>query len=75
MLDWHNHITRDPAILLGKPCIKGTRIPVELIVRKIAAGESDMDLLRGYPNLTKEGIQAALAFAADAVQDGFPAAK
>lgn len=75
MIDWHAHIIRDPAVMLGKPCIAGTRIPVEMIVRKIAAGETEADLLRGYPRLTKDAIQAALAFAADAVQDGYPATK
>lgn len=61
--------------MLGKPCITGTRIPVELIVRKIAAGETEADLLRGYPRLNKEAILAALAFAAEAVEDGYPATK
>ena len=50
---------------MGKPVIKGTRIPVELIVRKLGEGASLEDLLDGYPNLKKEDIQAALLYAAD----------
>ncbi|MBX2978199.1 MAG: DUF433 domain-containing protein [Flavobacteriales bacterium] len=65
MLDWRDHISGDPGVMLGKPCIKGTRIPVELIVRKFAAGESEADLLRGYPRLSREAIRAALRYAQD----------
>jgi uncharacterized protein (DUF433 family) len=54
-----------PEIMLGKPVIKGTRIPVELIVRKLGEGARVEDLLDGYPNLKKEDIQAALIYAAD----------
>ena len=68
MLVLRDHISSDPEVMLGKPCINGTRIPVELIVRKIASGESESDLLRGYPRLTPEAIQAALKFAAEAVE-------
>ena len=55
-------IERKPDVLLGKPVIKGTRIPVEIIVRKLGEGASIEDLLDGYPNLKKEDIQAALLF-------------
>jgi len=51
--------------MLGKPVIKGTRIPVELIVRKIGEGALTEDLLDAYPNITKEDIQAAVLYAAD----------
>ena len=51
--------------MLGKPVIKGTRVPVELIVRKLGEGASIEDLLDGYPNLKKEDIQAALTYAAN----------
>ncbi len=61
----YDRIERKPEILLGKPVIKGTRIPVELIVRKLGEGASVEDLLDGYPNLTKEDIQVALLYAAD----------
>lgn len=58
-------IAVDPAIMMGKPCIKGTRITVELILRKLGAGRSFPDLLDAYPQLTEEDLRAALAFAAD----------
>jgi uncharacterized protein (DUF433 family) len=58
-------IHADPAIMMGKPCIKGTRITVELILRKLGAGRSHADLLEAYPKLTEEDLRAALAFAAD----------
>ena len=47
--------------MLGKPVIRGTRIPVELIVRKLGEGATEADLLDGYPALTREDIHAALA--------------
>ncbi len=52
-------------IMLGKPVIRGTRIPVELIIRKLSQGASEADLLDAYPRLTKVDIQAALAYAAE----------
>lgn len=55
----------NPKVMLGKPVIKGTRIPVELILRKLSEGASEADLLDAYPRLTPEDIRAALAYAAD----------
>jgi uncharacterized protein (DUF433 family) len=62
-----NRIEINPAIMLGKPVIRGTRIPVELIVRKLSEGATESDILDGYPRLTKTDIQAALAYAASAL--------
>lgn len=59
-----DRIEVNPAVMLGKPVIKSTRIPVELIVRKLSEGATEADLLDGYPRLTKKDIQAALAYAA-----------
>ncbi len=59
-----NLITADPQIMMGKPVIAGTRITVELILEKLAAGEIVEQLLVAHPRLTREGIQAALAYAA-----------
>ena len=64
-MDWRDHITSDPKVMLGKPCFRGTRIPVYLILQKIAIGESSEDLLAGYPGLTSESIKAAKLFAVD----------
>jgi uncharacterized protein (DUF433 family) len=60
-------ITSDPNIMLGKPVIAGTRITVELVLRKLGAGESINQLLESHPRLTREAILAALEFAADAI--------
>jgi uncharacterized protein (DUF433 family) len=54
-----------PNVMLGKPVIRGTRIPVELILRKLSEGASEAELLDGYPRLVHEDIRAALAYAAD----------
>jgi len=60
-----DRIEVNPAVMLGKPVIRGTRIPVELIVRKLGEGATEGDLLDAYPRLTREDIQAALVYAAD----------
>lgn len=56
-------VTADPAVMLGKPVIAGTRITVELILEKLGAGETIDDLLLDYPQLTREAVAAALRFA------------
>ena len=61
----HPRISADPAVMMGKPCIKGTRITVELILRNLGAGRTFADLLDAYPHLTDDDLRAALAFAAD----------
>lgn len=61
-------ISTDPAVMMGKPCIKGTRTTVELVLRKLGAGRSFADLIAAHPNLTEDDLRAALAFAADYVQ-------
>ena len=65
----HDMIAIKPEVMLGKPVIKGTRIPVDLIVRKLGEGASFEDLLDGYPNLSKDAIQAALIYAADMIRN------
>ena len=62
-------IQSDPTIMMGKPVVAGTRITVELILEKLAAGESFDQILSAHPRLTKEGISAALAFAAQALNE------
>ncbi len=57
----------NPEIMFGKPVIKGTRIPVELILRKLSEGATEADLLDAYPRLTHQDIQAAIRYAADAL--------
>jgi uncharacterized protein (DUF433 family) len=54
-------------VMLGKPVIRGTRVPVELILRRISEGATEEDLLASYPHLTRDDIRAAVAFAADTI--------
>ena len=61
-------IQSDPSIMMGKPVISGTRIPVELVLEKLAAGETVDELLEAHPRLTEEGIRAALRFGAEALR-------
>ena len=69
-------ISVEPEVMVGKPVIRGTRIPVELIVRMLAQGIPESDILREYPRLQPEDIRAALAYAARVLanEDVFPLA-
>ena len=60
-----DRIEINPRIMLGKPVVRGTRIPVELILRKLSEGATDADLLDAYPRLRREDIHAAIRYAAD----------
>ena len=60
-----NCIEIDPNVMMGKPVIRGTRITVELILRKLGEGAADTDLLDAYPRLRREDIQAAMRYAAE----------
>lgn len=62
-----DRIEINPAVMLGKPVIRGTRIPIELILRKLSEGATEADLLDAYPRLTPEDIRAALAYAAESL--------
>jgi len=66
-MEYNKYIIRNPAIMLGKPIIKGTRITVELIMRKLAGGFTLEDLISSYPHLNKEQIYAAFEYAADLI--------
>jgi uncharacterized protein (DUF433 family) len=60
-----DRITISPDVMLGKPVIRGTRVTVELILRKMGEGATESELLDAYPQLSKEDIQAAMAYAAN----------
>ena len=60
-----DRIEIDPKVMMGKPVIRGTRITVELILRKLSEGATQSDLLDAYPRLTRADIQAAIRYAAD----------
>ena len=67
-----NLIQTDPNVMMGKPVIVGTRITVELILEKLAAGETVEQLLESHPRLTRESVSAALAYAAQTIRDLSP---
>lgn len=60
-----DRIEVNPEIMMGKPVIRGTRVTVELILRKLGEGATESDLLGAYPQLKKQDIQAAIGYAAD----------
>lgn len=62
-----DRIEINPAIMLGKPVIRNSRVPVELVLRKLGEGAAMADLLDAYPRLTEADIRACLAYAADTV--------
>ena len=63
-----NLIESNPSVMMGKPVITGTRVTVELILEKLAAGETIEQIMEAHPRLTKEAVRAALAFAAEALR-------
>jgi uncharacterized protein (DUF433 family) len=66
-MDYSKHIARDPNIMLGKPVIKGTRITVELLMRKLAAGYTIEKLMESYPHISREQILSAFEYTADLI--------
>ncbi|MBO3457347.1 DUF433 domain-containing protein [Aetokthonos hydrillicola Thurmond2011] len=62
-MDWQSRITIDPNVLVGKPIIKGTRLAVEFIIDLLAQGWTTDEILRNYPGITRENIQACLGYA------------
>ncbi|MBZ0170351.1 hypothetical protein MELA_01959 [Candidatus Methylomirabilis lanthanidiphila] len=67
--DWRERISIDPNVCHGKPCIKGTRIMVWIIVDYLANGDSVEEVLAAFPSLTREDVQAALAYAAEMTRE------
>jgi uncharacterized protein (DUF433 family) len=68
MMDWQDRITVDPAVLVGKPVIKGTRIAVEFLMDLLANGWTHEQILKNYPHLTADDIQAVLHYAAEVLK-------
>ena len=64
-MNWREHIHSDPAVLLGKPVIKGTRISVELLLGRLADGWSEATILESYPRISREDLRAIFAYAYD----------
>jgi uncharacterized protein (DUF433 family) len=66
---WQDHITVDPEVCHGQACFKGTRVLVSVVLDNLAAGIEAGEILRQYPSLSGEAIQAALGFAADLARE------
>ncbi len=68
-MNWKEYITVDPEICHGKACIKGTRIMVSVVLDNLAAGLTADEILQSYPSLTREAVQAAIAYAAELARE------
>lgn len=68
-IDWRDYIVSDPAILSGKPVLKGTRLAVEFVLEILAANWDQESIRDNYPNLTPDRIRAVLAYAAETFRD------
>lgn len=68
-LDWPAYISVDPSVCHGKACIKGTRVMVSVVLDNLAAGFGPEEILHSYPSLSREAIQAAIAYAAELARE------
>jgi uncharacterized protein (DUF433 family) len=68
-MNWHNRVSVDPSICHGRACIAGTRVMVSVIVDNVAAGVSREQLLRSYPSIRNDDIDAALQYAAELARE------
>jgi uncharacterized protein (DUF433 family) len=69
MKKWENNIETNPEILYGKAIIKGTRIPVDLLLEKMSNGQSFQEILHGYPDLNEDDLYACLAYATSLIRN------
>ncbi len=68
-MNWQDYITVDPNVCHGRACIKGTRIMVSVILDNLAAGLTPEEIVRSYPSLNSESIQAAITYAAELARE------
>jgi len=68
-MDWREYITVDPEVCHGKPCVKGTRIMVSVILDNLAVGQTPEEIMESYPSVSREAIQATIAYAADLARE------
>ena len=68
-MKWQDYVTVDPAVCHGKACIKGTRIMVSVVLDDLAAGLTPDETVRSYPSLSREAVQAAMAYAAELARE------
>lgn len=75
-MDWRDHIAVDPNVCHGQACVAGTRILVSVVLDNLAAGIPENEIIKSYPRLTPQAIQACIAYAADLAREevvGLPA--
>jgi uncharacterized protein (DUF433 family) len=68
-MDWREYITVDPDVCHGKPCIKGTRVMVSVVLDNLAAGQTPEEIAGSYPSVNREAVLAAIAYAADLARE------
>ena len=68
-MNWRNYIASDPAILVGKPVVKGTRLGVDFLLELLASGWTEGQILENYPTLTPEALQSVFAYAAECMTE------
>jgi uncharacterized protein (DUF433 family) len=69
-MNWEERIVSDPAVLVGKPTIKGTRLSVDFLLERLADGWTEEQLLENYPRLTRDDMRAVFAYAHESLKDG-----
>ena len=68
-MNWQDYITVDPSVCHGKACVKGTRIMVSVVLDNLAAGLTPEEIVRSYPSLSREAVQAAISYAAELARE------
>jgi uncharacterized protein (DUF433 family) len=68
-MDWRSRVTTDPAICHGQACIKGTRVPVSVVLDNLAAGMTASEIVESYPSLAPEDVSAAVAYGAELARE------
>ena len=68
-MNWQEHISVDPEVCHGRACIAGTRVPVTVVLENLAAGLTVEEVIRSYPSLSRESVQAALCYAAELAKE------
>lgn len=69
MMNWREHITVDSNVCHGKPCIKGTRVMVSVVLDNLAAGQTPEEIIESYPSVGREALRATIAYAADLARE------
>ena len=68
-MNWQDYVTVDPTICHGQACIKGTRVMVSVVLDNLAAGQTAEEIIASYPSLTRNSVQAAIAYAAELARE------